>query len=72
MGGQMGPSRSRRGVVVSGTPGMGGACWRKVCDGLFDLFPAASVHVLFCFFCSYDLLLHAVFVEAIGKHHYPL
>lgn len=42
-----------------------------LCVDLFGLFWAAVTFVLVLRFCFYDLLLHAVFVEDIGKHLDP-
>lgn len=53
-------------VCFQGTPGAGGACWRKVCVSV--CFGAVIIHVLFYFLFSNDLPLHAAFPEDIGKH----
>lgn len=61
---------SVRGVLggwLPGTPGAGGACWRKVCVSTFCL-GCDRTHAVCFAFLAYDLVLHAVFAEDVGKH----
>lgn len=53
------------GGLAQGTPGAGGACWRKVCVSV--CFGAAILHVLSHILFCRDLLLHALFAEDVGK-----
>lgn len=51
---------------------MGGACWRKVYVSTFLVCFGLCLYLCWFQCCFSDLLLHAVFVEDVGKHLFTL